>query len=547
MGLGPGDGAVEGTPLGRAHGHSFVAGALILVAGSLGSRLLGATYRIILPILMGGGQRAAVGMGLYQMAYPMFLLAVTLITTGFPLAVSKLVAARLAEDDADGAHAVFAAARLALPVFGLLFAAALWFLAPLIAHDVAHDVRAVLPIRAISPAVLTVSFASAYRGAFQGKEDMRPYAVSQIIEQIGRVFTMFALVIALLPLGIAVAAAGASFGAVIGGIFSFGTCLWFWPRAGLRVPQAPRTHRSLRPVLGQVLGLAIPIALSASVLPLFNLSDAIIVPLRLAAAGLGHQAIALYGVLTGYASPLVLAPTVFTAALSMSLLPSVAAALASGDRQGSVRNVRAGLRLAMLFALPAAVGLGLVSGLVPRLLFHASDAARPLVALCPALVFLSLQQTSSGVLQGLGRPDISVRNLVIGGIAKVAIAWWLVGIPAWNVSGAAISTSVAFLIACVLNIGAVQRRIGGVVDWDGMLLRPALATVVMGALVLLAEWALVRHGLLVETGGALGVGVVGYVVALPLVGGLRRDDLELLPRVGPRVAVHLARWGLLRA
>ena len=539
--------AVSRVVASRRRQRSFVTGALILVVGSLGSRLLGATYRIILPILMGGGHRAAVGMGLYQMAYPLFLVAVTLISTGFPLAVSKLVSARLAEGDDAGAYEVFVAAQWALPPLGLVLALLLWSLAPWIATHIAHDVQAVWPVRAIAPALVTVSFAASYRGAFQGLQDMRPYAVSQIVEQVGRVLTMFALVVALLPFGLAAAAAGAAFGTVVGGGFSFAICRWFWPQVGLAPPAGWRRRSGpLLRALGRVLALAIPIAASASILPLLNLSDAVIVPLRLAAAGLGREAIALYGVLTGYASPLVLAPTVVTAALAMSLLPAVSSARASGDGRAGVAVAASGLRLAALFALPAAVGLAWLSGALPRLLFHAAVARLPLLALTPALVFLSIQQTSSGVLQALGRPDISVRNLAIGGAVKVVVAWWLVSLPQWNVAGAALSTSVAFFLACLLNLLAVSRRMPGAVDLDGMLLRPGLAAVMMSAALAVVRRLLEGSGPAVVVGALVAVGVVTYVAALLLLRGLRRADLELVPAVGPRAAATLARWGMVR-
>ncbi len=525
---------------------TFVTGAIILVAGSLGSRVLGATYRIIIPILMGGGTRAATGMGLYQIAYPIFLLAVTLITTGFPLAISKIVAARLADGDEAGAQSVFAAARLVLPACGFVLALVMWLIAPWIARNVAHDLQAVITIRAISPAVFTSSFAAPYRGAYQGMQNMRPYAISQIIEQIGRIATMFILVIVLLPFGIPYAAAGISLGTVVGGFFAFGTVLWYWRRSHLRSTPHVEHRPVLNPlVLGEIFALAIPIALSASILPLLSLSDAIIVPLRLVAAGMGHQAIALYGVLTGYATPLIMAPSVFTASLSMSLLPSVSASLARGNRQAGMQSAASGLRLAVLFALPAATGLALLAGVLPRILFHASDAARPMLALAPALVFLCLQQTSSGVLRGLGRPDISVRNLVAGGVVKVGIAWWLVALPAWNISGDALSTSIAYGIACTLNITAVAHRLPGVVDWRHMVFRPLIAAASMTAAVLVVEKLLATHGLIIEAAGAVIVGVVAYVVVIVLVRGIRRSDLELVPRVGRPAARALARWGLL--
>ncbi len=537
--------------------RAFVQGAAVLAAGSIGSRVIGIAYRVVLPILMGGGRQAAVGMGLFQLAYPIFNVTVTLVTTGIPTAMNKLVAERLALHDDRAARRVFLTGRAVLPLIGLLLTALLWAVAPLVARYVVHDQAVVLSIRAIAPGLFTISFASAYRGVFQGMGDMVPHAVSQIVEQICRVLAMFGLVLLLLPRGIQWAAAGASFGAVTGGVAASLVLTWMWPRRGAllrprRRRHAPgRRHRPTPADLGgtllAIMRLAVPIAAGAAVLPLVNMTDAVLVPLRLRAAGLGSEAVALYGVLTGYAWPLMLMPTVITAGMSSSLLPAVAGALAVGDRQAGAEVSAAGLRLAAILILPAAVGLMLVAGPLPLLLFRSATAAAPLRLLAPSMVFLSLQQTSTGVLRALGRADLPTRHLILGGVCKVALDWVLVAMPAWNVAGAALGTTVAFAVACALNLAAVGRLLPAALDWRGMALRPAAATALMAAAVWLALRTPLGRAPLSALVVAVLVGAVVYPAALLALRGLYRHDLESLPWIGPRLAVLLARHRLLPA
>ena len=523
---------------------AFVGGAMVLATGSLASRALGAVYRIILPILMGGGQKAALGMGLFQFAYPIFTVLVTLITTGFPLAISKLISERLAANDRRGADAVLRTARVVLPSCALVLSVALWFLAPAVADHIAGDPQAILSIRAIAPAILTVSLASVYRGGFQGMQNMTPYAISQVLEQIGRVLTMFALVVLLLPIGIQWAAAGASFGATVGGLCATVAIVVLWRHSGSQRLAAPSGGHRTRRALYSLFGLAVPITMGAMVLPLLNLANAAIVPIRLRAAGFG-DAMAMYGVLSGYASPLVTAPSLFTAALAMSLLPAISAAVASGDQAGGSRRAAIGLRLALLFALPASAGLVLLSGPLPRLLFHSAAASRPLAVLAPTLLFLSLQQTSSGILQALGRPSLPVRHLSVGGAAMIIIAWALVARPGWNVTGAALGTTIAFAIASLLNLRAAGRLLPGAVDWQGLAVRPVLATAVMAAAVLAWEWVVRGHDAMAVGGGVVG-GAVVYAVSLLVFGAVRGYELEMLPKVGAPLAGFLVRRGLIQ-
>src|SRR5690606_35633087 len=212
----------EGT--GLLHKDSLVRGAFILAAGSLLSRGLGAVYRLLLPMLVGGGQQGAYALGLYNYSYRIYSVALVLSTVGLPLAVSRLVSQRLAQDDGAGARRVFTAARGLLAAVGLVITLGLAAVAPGFARTV--DPNALYPILAIAPAVFLVSLMSAYRGLFQGMQVMTPYAVSQVVEQIVRVATILAAAVLLLPWGIPAAMAGASFGAVTGAAAAF-VYLWY--------------------------------------------------------------------------------------------------------------------------------------------------------------------------------------------------------------------------------------------------------------------------------------------------------------------------------
>jgi stage V sporulation protein B len=535
---------------GGGHAGAFLAGALILLAGSLLSRLLGGVYHFVLPILMGGGTQAAVGMGLFGMAYPLYNVLLSLSAVGVPLGVSKLVAEAAAQGRRWEAARILRVALAALAVLGAGLSVALYALAGPVALWVARDPRAAIAIRAIAPAVFFVSLESAYRGFFQGLQHMAPHAASQVVEQIVRVLTMFALAVLLLPRGIAYAAAGASFGAVTGAAAGLAFLAAFvrrdplarsvWQeRAGVRAGPAAG------PVLKRLLALVVPITLAGMVLPLINVVDAVLVPLRLHAAGLGAQATALYGVLVGYALPFMVAPSVVTTALAVSLVPSISEAMARGEPAAAEGRAAIGLRITLLLTLPAAAGLFVLAGPLPELLYRSAAAARPLAVLACGVVFLGVQQTTTGILQGMGLPGLPVVNLLYGAAAKVTLTWWLVALPAWNVSGAALGTAAGFAVAAVLNVRAVQVRLGPVVDY-GAVARILAATLAMAAVAAGVLHGASHHRLAVGVAATVAAGVVVYAVALAALGGVRRADVESLPRVGAPLGRALARLGLVR-
>ncbi len=533
---------------------SFVKGALILAAGNLVSRGLGAVYRFFLPFFFGGGLQAQVGVALFNFAYPLYTALLAVSAAGVPPAIAKMVAEFTARANRRGAMAVFRLAMVILAVLGAAAGMLLYAVAPLYAEKVARDPRAALSLRAIAPAIFLVSVMSAYRGYFQGLQRMTPYAVSQVVEQIVRIATMFLFAWVLLPRGIEFAAAGATFGAVTGAAAGLLYLMWVLARLGFarrdggKHEEADGGEVALGPLLGRLARLALPISLVGIVQPLMSMIDSVVVPSRLYAAGLGGEATRLYGILTGYALPFMIAPTVFAAALATSLLPSIAEAMAWGDRASVVRKNATGIRVTLIVVLPAAFGILALAREIPTMFYGTPEAGFPLAVLAVGTVFLGLQQTSSAVLQGLGAVAVPVRNLLLGAGVKLVATWWLTAIPDLNVSGAAAGTSLGFLVAAWLNYRALDGLLGVRTPWLHLGGKALLASLVMVAAVRGAYAGLLPlAGLNLATVVAIMVGVIFYPVSLLAMGGVTARDLELIPGLGGRLGRHLERWHILRS
>ncbi|HHT01979.1 MAG TPA: polysaccharide biosynthesis protein [Firmicutes bacterium] len=531
--------------------QGFVQGAMILAAAGLVSRLFGAVYRIVLTRLI-----ETEAMGLFSMAYSIYTVILGLSAYGIPVAVSKLVAEREAWDDHLGAKRVFRLALILLASLGLLFSVLLFLLAEPLAHHVYQDPRAFLSLRAVAPAILFVSVMAAIRGYFQGLQQMTPTAVSQVIEQITRVATMFLLAWYLLPYGLEFAAAGATFGATTGGIVGLGYIIWYYWRHRredrlLPVVSGPQTVpplESTSQIFQRIFTLAVPISLASIVLPIMSLIDSTIVPYRLQVAGFAmERATDLYGQLANIAFPLVNMPTILTVGLAVSLVPAISEAQSKGSPSLIRSRAMSAIRISGLFALPAATGLFLLATPISTLLYDVPEGGRPLQALAFGLVFLALQQTSSGVLQGLGRTDIPVRNLIVGAVCKLVMTWFLTPLPGLDVQGAALASVVGFGLTCLLNLLSMHRLVGISLNIADFLVRPLLALVVMALMVNGSYWGAVEAiGNSLATLIAIALGALVYTVALLLVGGIRERDLEMVPRIGPRIAKTLRKVGLLR-
>ncbi|MBM7614784.1 putative polysaccharide biosynthesis protein [Alkaliphilus hydrothermalis] len=512
---------------------SFLKGAAILAIAGVITKILGAFFRLPLGNVIGSE-----GLGYFQAGYPIYVLILAFASQGFPTAISKLVSEKRAQGNAGGAHKVFRTSFYILISFGLISSLSLFLGARFLVDKVIASPNAYYVMLALAPALFFVPILAAFRGYFQGMKNMTPTAVSQVVEQIGRVVIGLALAFFLVDRGIEFAAAGAAFGPLVGAVTGLIIIyLIYRGKRGEILSQFERLpDESIEPTKGiirDLLKIAIPITLGSSVLPLLNMVDTMIVLRRLQAIGFTYEeANSLFGQLTGMAATLINLPQVFTVGLAMSLVPVISEASAKGDLESVQSDAKSAFRVASLIGFPAAVGLGVLSGPIMQMLFPKEPASlgEIMLVLSAAVLFLTQLQTMTGILQGLGKPFVPVRNLMIGAVVKFVVTYTLTGIPVLNVKGAAIGTIAAYFVAAALNFIEVKRATGTQFDIVQFGIKLLASVTAMGLVVLLSYRLLYPVlGNSISTLTSIGVGAAIYGILLLMTGALTQEDLDLLP------------------
>ncbi|WP_422485648.1 putative polysaccharide biosynthesis protein [Gudongella sp. DL1XJH-153] len=518
-------------------GHSFLRGAAILGMAGVLVKILGAIYRIPLSNII-----KSEGLGYYQTAYPFYVLLFTLSTAGFPVAIAKLVSEKRAQGDYAGAHKIFKTALVGLVVLGALTASILAFSANAIVNYLGN-VNAYYALIALVPALFFVPIMAAFRGFFQGSQSMLPTALSQITEQLFRVITGLGLTYLLLDKGIPIAAGGASFGGSMGALMGLAVVAYIYMKRRSSIMDEIAQSTIVREYPGKqiikdLLLIAVPITIGATIAPIMDTIDAALVLRRLQSINYtAAEANALYGELKGMAQTLVNLPQVFSIAISMSLVPAISSASARNSEKETSNLISSGIRMTLLIGLPSAIGLFVLSTPIVALLYYnnppeaIASVGDILAYLSLGVIFLTMVQALTAILQGLGKPFIPVRNLFIGALAKIVLTYVLTGIPAINVKGAAISTVVAYAIASSLNLWYVITVAKAKLNLGAILLKPLISAVGMGIIarasyVVLAGPIGGRPATLV----AVLLGVVAYGVLLLVTGTLTDEDLDLMPK-----------------
>lgn len=535
--------------------QSFMKGAAILAAAAFITKLLGAVYKIPYQNITGNE-----GMFVYQQVYPLYSTLLTVATAGFPIAVSKLVSERLAWGDEEGARRVFHVTSVILTVSGFILFFLLYLGAPVLAGWMGSRELLTLPIQAVSTALLVVPIMSTIRGYFQGRHNMTPTAVSQVVEQGVRVITILTLAwwFTEKGFGVVYAGAGAVFGAFTGAAAGLVVLLFYWNQnrkqmSPLRREASSFPRESMGKLVRQLVALSIPISLGALVLPLFSLADSFTVSNLLEAAGWSKQRAVEWKGIFDRGQPLIQFASFFATALSLSVVPAIAEAQTRRDEKGTGERSSLALRLTLLMGFPASLGLALVARPTNIMLYKDGAGSEALAILAITTLFSTLAMTSSGILQGMGKVVLPARNLVIGvGVKLVGNALL---IPMMDIRGAALATVLGYAAAAVLNLLAIRERIGSLFRLGSAKFPLLLSTLLMGWVVwvtvqgmtwLTADWSL-RLSMTATSLSGVVVGAVVYGLALLGLGVVRRRDLERVPKIGGKLVPLLERFHLLKS
>ena len=527
--------------------NTFFGGAAILAVGILVVKLIGMFYKIPLVNIIG-----AQGNSDFSNAYNIYAVLLTISTAGLPVAVSKLVSEANALNRQNQVRSIFRTSMVLFLALGLLSFLLMYFRADWLA-EMMHDTKAAAGIKALAPAVVCVGCLAAFRGYTQGHQDMVPTSVSQIIEAMCKLVVGLALAWWLIKAGQPdyIAAAGAITGVTVGTVVALAYMLIRYTlRRSRERGRADDRPDSMGGIMADILRIAVPITLSASMVGIVTVIDSSLVqgqlqrallekpacwelyrdfidfaPLQAAldswkaalpegqgatialltqqaeqgAAGaqqlrelLESVSRTLYGNYSG-ALNIYNLPTSLMAAITASVIPAVSGALARRDRRGAGKITGSALRITALLAFPMGVGLFVMGTPIMQLLYPALSAqlAGPLLStLGLATVFVCMMLVCNSVLQAHGFVNLPVLVMLLGGGLKIVTNYHVVVQPGIGIYGAPMGNILCFGLCLALDLVVIARVIPKRPAYLPIFVKPLLASLVMGG----AAWAV--NGLL---------------------------------------------------
>ncbi len=443
--------------------NSFVKGAIILIIFNLLGKILGAVYRIPLAKILGG-----VGMGKYQLVFPLYCLILTVSTSGIPVAISKLVAEFNGKGQFNESRKLLKISIVLLSVLSVIGTIIVIFGARLFANIQGNE-SSYICYYGIAPAILFVGVLSAFRGYFQGNLLMFPTAFSGLVEQIVKMIAGLYFANKLIVYGTEFAVFGALIGTSISELCAFVFLLVYYLIYSKKHRKiSDKSSLSFKYLSRQLINMSAPITLGGLISPITSMVDSLLVVNILMFTGFTSEtATMMLGLQAGIVEPLVNIPTILSISIATALLPSVSKINGENSKE-EVKNlvekaIQISLSLSIVFFIcfvifgrqiltflyGSSLGVGELN-LAVKLLFLGSVN----------IIFLSLVQVLSSVLQGLNHQKYPVKTLLIGCAIKIVLDVCLISVKRLNIMGAVISGGVCYFVVMLLNYRKVSKLTG---------------------------------------------------------------------------------------
>ena len=531
----------------KKNNSSFLVQGAILATAGIITRLIGIAYRIPVNNILGDE-----GQGFYGCAYSIYNIALLLTSYSLPLAVSKLVSARIAKGEHKNAMRIFKSAFLFALVVGSLVGVIVFIFSDFIAGNIMSLRLSAYALRVLAPGLLIVAVMGVVRGFFQGMGTMVPTALSQILEQIVNAIVSIIGASYLLQMGkkaiesknepslpFAYGAAGGTLGTVSGALFGLIFLLvllkLFYPKLQKRMlHDTMQKEESYREIYTVLLLTIAPVILSTAI---YNINDTIdqgiFSSVVISQGYTEKRAAELLGMFTGKYNTLIHIPLAVANSLGASLIPSITGAVATGDRKAIHAKIQLVIRFAMLIAIPSCIAFMAIPNQILSMLYvgNIEIPAKLLRIGAITVVFYCLSTVTNSILQGLNHMSTPVKHGAISlGVHLVAVVIMLVGFK-WNIYSLVVGNIVFSLCMCILNGRSLRKYVKYRQEVKKTFLLPFGAAAVMGIVLMVVYFttAIVIPKKLATILGIF-IAICVYAVCLLKFGALTADEIVALPK-----------------
>jgi len=530
-------------------------GFAVLSSASIICKVLSLVYLPVQTLLVHDS-----GNGVISAGFKLYLFIYALTNAGLPVVISKFVSEQVAIGDYRSAHKTFKSAMMLMLSFGVISTLFTFFGSGLLDQWCGLKSQSTLMFMVIAPTFLFTSVSSSLRGYFQGRHNMTPTAISQIVEQIFN--SVLTVVFEILMFNYAknlkasdsvrasFTAAGSAAATALAAMCSALFLCYIFFVVFRRQRRHEIQHQEYDgPIVETsyiyklILKFSIPALISCVAASAIDLIDTrSCVSLLMKGGYLYSEATSLWGIYATKYQRLMTLATMFVAPLVTAMIPSLASALANHNHRYFRYKIRESYKLIFIVVMPVVAGLSFLANPIITVMFLRDNQGALMIILGTwTALLMAAQAIQSGILISLNKPLISPINTIIGMAAKLLCNYLLVPIHAVNIYGALIGNAAAWIIAILLNqyfINIYLHRKQH--TWRYMIL-PGFSAIIMGVACLgIFELLYLLLRIMINKYFAndiavfitIPIGALIYLTLMLKTGGIKPKDIIKLPMGG---------------
>ncbi len=532
----------------------IVQGGILAMAGVI-ARLIGLIYRVPMQRTIGDA-----GMGYYSAAFQIYSLMLIISSYSLPVAVSKLIAGYTARDEYKNAKRIYNCSMLFACFTGGITCLIVFFCADFLAALIKLP-KSAIALRILAPTLLVVAIMGVMRGFFQGNGSMVPTATSQLVEQIINAIVSVVAAKFLFDYGLGVsgllrdddyAAAygaaggtlGTSAGALAGLICLIIVYLISKRDFNYRVRHDENRHSdTFGRMLFALILTVLPVLLSTTVYNLSDILDQGIFNYVMDTKGLSEVKAEHWGIFSTKYKVLTNVPVALASAVCSSMMPSLTGCIRREEYKIARRKVSLAMRFTMILSIPCAVGLAVLGKPIISTLFQGEvDIPATMLKIGSiAVVFYSMSTLSNGVLQGIDKLNIPVRNAAIALVLHVGILYFMLDVFNMGLYGVVISCVLFALIMCILNWLAIRKYLNYQQEIVRTFVIPTVSSIFMGLVAWLSNFLISKAlSSFVSLAISIALSVCVYFVLLIKLKGVKEKEIRSFP--GGNLMAAIARF-----
>lgn len=510
-------------------------GFIILTVANIFSKLLSLLY---VPFLIGtiGDE----GYGIYYAAYTVYAFIFMFALSGTSTVIPKLIAEYSGKGNELDAIASFKIGNRMMIFMGIFMSSLMFLGARQLTHFIGYE-KAYLAILSLSPSIILTAINSSYRSYFQGRHNMTPIAISQVVEQIGNtIFTILCSYI-LMNISLEWGVAGGALGTTIGALFTFIYLLIKYKKdIKIKRESNPRTKTD-KEIFTYMFKYALPLIVSTGFIYAGNnLIDVANIKSGLLKAGFDDTyATIRYGNFGNFMQ-LVNVPMIVISSLSLTIFPILAEANISDNKEKLKENIKQIFKISFLISMPAAIGLSVLSTPIFDMIFVSSTYKGADIMKIGSFIIVSysLFQLSNTILNSVGRVYKGTFSAMLGVIIKIICNFLLIPIAFINIYGAIIGLGLSQAIPFILNYRHIKNHVGTKESLISTWQKPLLSSIIMGIIVhflykaiysILSIYLGNYISLALSVLVCVYVGAIIYIHCLIKTEGVNSDDLSIVP------------------